>query len=234
MFFCFCFFPPLLYFSPRKFASSKDTLKPNRSFNKKERSLAPESHLHVNGPGSCPTVIESLPRHKAHTPPCTHLTDPPPQNTAAPPRSSWLLLHPLTTAKLETESCAVGEAQSWAPVNHVARRPLCSDANMCTTARVRRTEDTPAGHPPGRPAFLASKQISSTWVLGPVPSLFLLSFSFSWCFTGKTHPVWLLEQKWSLTKGPKAEEQSDDGSENQSTPSLVFLGRLGRGWAGDM
>lgn len=164
--------------------------------------------------------------HPPHRPPTT--------KHRPPPRSSWLLLHPLTTAKLETESCAVGEAQSWAPVNHVARRTLCSDANMCTTARVGRTEDTPAGHPPGRPAFLASKQISSTWVLGPVPSLFLLSFSLSWCFTGKTHPVWLLEQKWSLTKGSKAEEQSDDGSENQSTPSLVFLGRKetgeGVGW----
>ena len=109
-------------------------------------------------------VTESLSRHSSRPPPCTHLTDPILENIRTPTPSlspSWLLLHPVTIAKSETEGRAVGKAQSWAPVSHVAREPLCSDANMCTTAHVGRTEDTPAGHPAPHKGLLADQ---SSWL----------------------------------------------------------------------
>lgn len=91
--------------------------------------MASERHLYVNGPGLLPVVSESLSRQGACTPPGTHLTHPIleiPCLHLPLPHKPFIAPSALTTAGRDTEGCVLEEAQSWAPVSHVARQPVSS------------------------------------------------------------------------------------------------------------
>lgn len=142
--------PPFLYIIPRKIARSKNRLKPCRSFCKTDVQLKgawhPKAISMVMAPGSCLLQLKAHPGTVLCAPPGTHLTSPMLEHWGCL-SPSWLPLHPLTAARVETEGCAFREARSWALVSQAAQLSLCSDANMCTTARAGRALDTPSGYP---------------------------------------------------------------------------------------
>lgn len=102
----FFFLSPFLYLIPRKFASSKNILKPNRSFCKRCEQLKGVWHQNaisiLLAPGGCPIVTEGLSRHEACIPPCTHLSDPILENSLPP-------LQPFLAPSALFDNCLVGD-----------------------------------------------------------------------------------------------------------------------------
>ena len=108
--------PPRVFVSPSPLLHSKKIcLKPRiylsltKHFARKmwvtERSLASECHFQLS-PGLLPSVTENLSVHRAHSPPCTHLTDSRLENATHPLLRAFCALRGFT-AGLETVGCAV-------------------------------------------------------------------------------------------------------------------------------
>jgi hypothetical protein len=197
VFFLFLFL--FLYLIPRKFASSKNILKPSRSFCKKDVSNWKEFGTSRPSPSQwpklLPIVIEGLSLHRTCTLPGTHLTHPMLESTGSHlvplgfHSTLWWLFGWRQKAVLWKKH-KVRNRSAMQPKGPSVLMPTCAKQPVQAGPRTPQLGVQLLTRAHWQASFLASKQTNSSLVLGPVPhpALRFPSLSLSCCLARTNTP----------------------------------------------